>query len=277
MRPRWCWTVSPAGSFKARVRSVIPAMAPATSRPRQGSSIKPPPRYRAACPSSRDHRSRVGEVPGDCRLPAARPPSTQSTSTTWPSCARSWCAWAAGSNYLFPSTKHSPVSAGRHHAGLFSPRHRPPCCISPQDPIMAPPLRHTPFPMFVLGPYQTDAVNAVIRHFRKHPDPAVVVLPTGAGKSLRDRRAGAQRPWPGAGAGPRQGAGGAEPRQVRGLRAQGRHLRRRPARKEASAQVVFGPVQSVARNLAAFDGPFPCSSSTSATGFLPMTTASTIR
>ncbi len=38
--------------------------------------------------------------------------------------------------------------------------------------------------MFVLRPYQTDAVNAVISHFRKHPDPAVVVLPTGAGKSL---------------------------------------------------------------------------------------------
>ena len=36
--------------------------------------------------------------------------------------------------------------------------------------------------MFVLRPYQTDAVNAVISHFRKHPDPAVVVLPTGAGK-----------------------------------------------------------------------------------------------
>ena len=38
--------------------------------------------------------------------------------------------------------------------------------------------------MFVLRPYQTDAVNAVISHFRQHPDPAVVVLPTGAGKSL---------------------------------------------------------------------------------------------
>ena len=38
--------------------------------------------------------------------------------------------------------------------------------------------------MFVLRPYQIDAVNAVISHFRRHPDPAVVVLPTGAGKSL---------------------------------------------------------------------------------------------
>ena len=38
--------------------------------------------------------------------------------------------------------------------------------------------------MFVLRPYQTDAVNAVISHFRKHPDPAVVVLPTGAGKTV---------------------------------------------------------------------------------------------
>ncbi|TNI68063.1 type III restriction endonuclease subunit R, partial [Aeromonas salmonicida] len=38
--------------------------------------------------------------------------------------------------------------------------------------------------MFTLRPYQQDAVDAVIRHFRRHQDPAVVVLPTGAGKSL---------------------------------------------------------------------------------------------
>ena len=38
--------------------------------------------------------------------------------------------------------------------------------------------------MFKLRPYQQASVDAVIRYFQKHKDPAVVVLPTGAGKSL---------------------------------------------------------------------------------------------
>ncbi|NVK24659.1 MAG: DEAD/DEAH box helicase [Gammaproteobacteria bacterium] len=38
--------------------------------------------------------------------------------------------------------------------------------------------------MFQLRPYQQDAVNAVLSHFRKSNDSAVIVLPTGAGKSL---------------------------------------------------------------------------------------------
>ncbi|MGL5496064.1 MAG: DEAD/DEAH box helicase, partial [Aeromonas sobria] len=110
--------------------------------------------------------------------------------------------------------------------------------------------------MFVLRPYQTDAVNAVISHFRKHPDPAVVVLPTGAGKSLViaelarkargrvlvlahvkelvEQNHGKYEAW--------------------GLKAD--IFAAGLARKEASAQVVFGSVQSVARNLTAFDGAF---------------------
>ncbi len=35
-----------------------------------------------------------------------------------------------------------------------------------------------------LRPYQQDAVTRVIEHFRASHDPAVVVLPTGSGKSL---------------------------------------------------------------------------------------------
>ncbi|TKB48942.1 DEAD/DEAH box helicase [Ferrimonas sediminicola] len=35
-----------------------------------------------------------------------------------------------------------------------------------------------------LRPYQTDAVRAVIQHFRHHRTPALLVLPTGAGKSV---------------------------------------------------------------------------------------------
>jgi DNA repair protein RadD len=38
--------------------------------------------------------------------------------------------------------------------------------------------------MYKLRPYQTEAVQATITHFRKEKTPAVVVLPTGAGKSL---------------------------------------------------------------------------------------------
>ena len=38
--------------------------------------------------------------------------------------------------------------------------------------------------MYTLRPYQQDSVKAVIHYFRKHTSPAVLVLPTGAGKSL---------------------------------------------------------------------------------------------
>jgi DNA repair protein RadD len=38
--------------------------------------------------------------------------------------------------------------------------------------------------VYTLRPYQQEAVQAAVRHFRKSRAPAVVVLPTGAGKSL---------------------------------------------------------------------------------------------
>jgi DNA repair protein RadD len=37
---------------------------------------------------------------------------------------------------------------------------------------------------FTLRPYQQEAVDATLNHFRKHKEPAAIVLPTGAGKSL---------------------------------------------------------------------------------------------
>lgn len=37
---------------------------------------------------------------------------------------------------------------------------------------------------FTLRPYQQDAVTATVKYFRKNTTPAVIVLPTGAGKSL---------------------------------------------------------------------------------------------
>lgn len=54
-------------------------------------------------------------------------------------------------------------------AGIMPAR----CFCGAKTPIMAPscPAPHQ-ICMFVLRPYQTDAVNAVISHFRKHPDPA---------------------------------------------------------------------------------------------------------
>jgi len=38
--------------------------------------------------------------------------------------------------------------------------------------------------VFKLRPYQQEAVDATLTHFRKSDESAVVVLPTGAGKSL---------------------------------------------------------------------------------------------
>src|SRR5690606_32971665 len=38
--------------------------------------------------------------------------------------------------------------------------------------------------MYKLRPYQQRAVEAAVAHFRKGRDPCVIVLPTGAGKSL---------------------------------------------------------------------------------------------
>ena len=38
--------------------------------------------------------------------------------------------------------------------------------------------------MYSLRPYQKEAVDATLQHFRKSRNPAVIVLPTGAGKSL---------------------------------------------------------------------------------------------
>ena len=38
--------------------------------------------------------------------------------------------------------------------------------------------------MYQLRPYQQEAVDHTLKYFRRHRDPAVIVLPTGAGKSL---------------------------------------------------------------------------------------------
>ncbi len=110
--------------------------------------------------------------------------------------------------------------------------------------------------MFELRPYQRHAVGAVVEYFRHHSDPAVVVLPTGAGKSLviaelarlargrvlvltHVKELVQQNQAKYQAYGNRAGIFSA------GLQ-----------RKEADQQVVFGSVQSVARGLQRFGAGF---------------------
>lgn len=109
---------------------------------------------------------------------------------------------------------------------------------------------------FSLRPYQQEAVDATIHYFRKHTQPAVIVLPTGAGKSLVIAELA---------------------RLARGRVLVLAHVKELVEqnhskylaygleadifaaglnRKESQNKVVFGSVQSVARNLAAFNGQF---------------------
>ncbi|MYL23007.1 DEAD/DEAH box helicase [Halomonas alkaliantarctica] len=120
---------------------------------------------------------------------------------------------------------------------------------APGPPLSSPPPVSPP----VLRPYQQEAVNRVVAHFRQSNEPGVVVLPTGSGKSLVIAELA---------------------RLARGRVLVLAHVRELVAqnhakyeaygleadifsaglkRKEAARQVVFGSVQSVVRNLASFD------------------------
>lgn len=113
--------------------------------------------------------------------------------------------------------------------------------------------------MYQLRPYQQQAVDAVIRYFRRHTTPAVLVLPTGAGKSLVIAELA---------------------RKARGRVLVLAHVKELVAQNHAKYQalglseglqgdlysaglgikanqrrVVFGSIQSVARNLDAFQDP----------------------
>ncbi|WNN47408.1 DEAD/DEAH box helicase [Siccibacter colletis] len=109
---------------------------------------------------------------------------------------------------------------------------------------------------FTLRPYQRDAVDATLRYFRQHQTPAVIVLPTGAGKSLviaELARVARGRVLVLA--------------HVKELVAQN-HAKYQAlgleadiyaaglSRKESQGKVVFGSVQSVARNPDHFQGAF---------------------
>jgi DNA repair protein RadD len=111
---------------------------------------------------------------------------------------------------------------------------------------------------FTLRPYQREAVDATLAHFRHHDEPAVIVLPTGAGKSLVIAELA---------------------RVARGRVLVLAHVKELVAQnhtkylalgleadiyaaglksKQSEGKVVFGSVQSVARNLDHFQGSFHC-------------------
>ncbi|OLQ93794.1 ATP-dependent helicase [Vibrio ponticus] len=110
--------------------------------------------------------------------------------------------------------------------------------------------------MYTLRPYQADSVKAVIHYFRKHSTPAVIVLPTGAGKSLVIAELA------------RLAKGRVlvlahvkelveqNHAKYEGYGLTGAIFSAGLGRKETDQQVVFASVQSVVRNLDAFKDQF---------------------
>ncbi len=110
--------------------------------------------------------------------------------------------------------------------------------------------------MYTLRPYQRDSVKAVIHYFRQHSSPAVIVLPTGAGKSLVIAELA------------RLAKGRvlvlAHVKELveqnyakyEGYGLQGAVFSAGLGRKETDQQVIFASVQSVVRNLDAFANQF---------------------
>ncbi len=110
--------------------------------------------------------------------------------------------------------------------------------------------------MYTLRPYQADSVKAVIHYFRKHSTPAVIVLPTGAGKSLVIAKLA------------RLAKGRVlvlahvkelveqNHAKYEGYGLKGAIFSAGLGRKETDQQVVFASVQSVVRNLDSFKNQF---------------------
>ncbi|ELV8553220.1 DEAD/DEAH box helicase [Vibrio fluvialis] len=110
--------------------------------------------------------------------------------------------------------------------------------------------------MYTLRPYQADSVKAVIHYFRQHSTPAVIVLPTGAGKSLVIAELA------------RLAKGRVlvlahvkelveqNHAKYEGYGLKGAIFSAGLGRKETDQQVVFASVQSVVRNLDAFKNQF---------------------
>ncbi len=107
-----------------------------------------------------------------------------------------------------------------------------------------------------LRPYQLDAVQATLKHFRRSSEPAVIVLPTGAGKSLviAELARLAKRRILVLAHVKELVEQNHSKYQSYGLQAS--IFAAGLNRKEANQQVIFGSVQSVARNLDAFADEF---------------------
>ncbi|MFA0214808.1 DEAD/DEAH box helicase [Vibrio cyclitrophicus] len=110
--------------------------------------------------------------------------------------------------------------------------------------------------MYTLRPYQADSVKSVIHYFRKHQTPAVLMLPTGAGKSLVIAELA------------RLAKGRVlvlahvkelveqNHEKYEGYGLKGSIFSAGLGRKETDQQVVFASVQSVVRNLDSFSNQF---------------------
>ncbi|UPR53342.1 DEAD/DEAH box helicase [Vibrio cyclitrophicus] len=110
--------------------------------------------------------------------------------------------------------------------------------------------------MYTLRPYQADSVKSVIHYFRKNQTPAVLVLPTGAGKSLVIAELA------------RLAKGRVlvlahvkelveqNHEKYEGYGLKGSIFSAGLGRKETDQQVVFASVQSVVRNLDSFSNQF---------------------
>lgn len=110
--------------------------------------------------------------------------------------------------------------------------------------------------MYTLRPYQADSVKAVIHYFRKHSTPAVIVLPTGAGKSLviaELARLAKGRVLVMAHVKELVEQNHAK---YEGYDLKGSIFSAGLGRKETDQQVVFASVQSVVRNLDSFKNQF---------------------
>ncbi|WP_108649794.1 DEAD/DEAH box helicase [Dongshaea marina] len=109
--------------------------------------------------------------------------------------------------------------------------------------------------MYQLRPYQQQAVDAAVAHFKKSRKPAVVVLPTGAGKSLVIAELG------------RKARGRVlvlahvkelveqNHQKFESYRLKAGIFSAGLARKESEHKITFGSIQSVACNLDAFNEP----------------------
>ncbi|TOG41897.1 DEAD/DEAH box helicase [Vibrio parahaemolyticus] len=110
--------------------------------------------------------------------------------------------------------------------------------------------------MYTLRPYQADSVKAVIHYFRKHSTPAVIVLPTGAGKSLVIAELACLAKGRVLVLAHVKELVEQNHAKYEGYGLKGAIFSAGLGRKETDQQVVFASVQSVVRNLDSFKNQF---------------------